>query len=338
MAKAFTSYRIEDRSFVAYVKREIHIETGRAHFSETKVGEIDIIVSELCSNLVKHAGGGEVLYRITEIDSGNSLFEFVSIDKGPGIQDLARMMKDGTSTAGTLGHGLGAINRLSTFAQIYSVVGWGTIVYACVNTLEPRFSRGTFPDLEIRGLCVNKPRETACGDGYRVKRTDNMIAFFLGDGLGHGEQAKAAVDTAALFFSESKSASPSDIIKEMHEGVRRTRGLVSAVAVLDRKDRVWRICGVGNITVRMYNGIMYRNYMPHNGTIGLNIPNSLKDSVFPAEKNQHLVMYSDGIRSRWDLNQFPAIFKYDNTILASAIYRDFSRGTDDSSVLVAKVC
>jgi hypothetical protein len=123
----------------------------------------------------------------------------------------------------------------------------------------------------------------------------------------------------------------------MHESVRKTRGLVAGVAVFDRIEMVWRICGIGNIAIRMYNGIQYKNYMSYNGTVGLNIPKTIKDSVFPIEKNQHLVMCSDGIRSRWDINGYPSIFKYDNTILASALYRDFARGNDDCSVLVAKV-
>jgi hypothetical protein len=49
-------------------------------------------------------------------------------------------------------------------------------------------------------------------------------------------------------------------------------------------------------------------------------------------------MCSDGIQTRWDLNRYPAILKYDSTVLAAAIYKDFTRGNDDASVLIAKVC
>jgi hypothetical protein len=87
----------------------------------------------------------------------------------------------------------------------------------------------------------------------------------------------------------------------------------------------------------MYSGIIYKNYLPYNGTIGLNLPNSMNASVFNIERNQHLIMCSDGIQTRWDLNKYPSIFKYDNTLLAAAVYKDFNRANDDSSILIAKV-
>lgn len=336
MGKAFMNYHIEERSFVSYIKREIHLEVARAPFTPKQVAEIDLIVSEVTSNLIKHAGSGEVLYRTTE--TGNdAVFEIVCIDKGPGMSDPARMMKDGVSTTGTLGQGLGAIERLSDFFQIYSQPGWGTIAYANVTTTEKKYAPKPGLDLELRALCVNKPRETVCGDGYRIVRTQHQVRTFFADGLGHGEHAKAAVDQAAECFAMIEGDDPADILKQVHEKVRRTRGLVAAVAIFDKKSLEWKICGVGNILVRLYSGLNFKTYMSFNGTVGLNIPNSLKASVFPVEKSQHLIMCSDGIRSRWSLNQYPAIFKFDNTILAAALYSDFTRGNDDASVLIAKV-
>ena len=64
MDNAFTSYRMEERSYVSYIKREIHQQVARTRFSETQAGEIDIIVSELSSNIIKHAGSGELLFRV----------------------------------------------------------------------------------------------------------------------------------------------------------------------------------------------------------------------------------------------------------------------------------
>jgi hypothetical protein len=77
--------------------------------------------------------------------------------------------------------------------------------------------------------------------------------------------------------------------------------------------------------------------MSYNGIIGLNIPNSMKETIVEAEKNQQLIMCSDGLRTRWDLTRYSAISKSDNMLLAGALYKDFSRRTDDSSILIAKV-
>jgi anti-sigma regulatory factor (Ser/Thr protein kinase) len=337
MDKSFSSYYIEERSYVSYIKREIHNQVARTKFSERQAGEIDIIVSEIASNLVKHAGGGELLYRINEVDGDSFVFEIISIDNGPGIADTARMLKDGVSTTSTLGHGLGAINRLSTLAQVYSIPGWGTIVYSIVKSDNKEIASTRFLDIEVKALCVNKPRETVCGDGYRVKRTNTEVMIFFGDGLGHGERAKEAIDSAGNFFLESDDQDPVAILKEMHDKVRKTRGLVATIAVCDLRENMWRICGVGNILTRVYTGIQYKNYMAYNGTVGLNLPNSMNPSVFPLEKNQQLIMCSDGIVTRWDIGRFPAIFKYDTTVLAASIYKDFTRKNDDSSILIAKV-
>jgi anti-sigma regulatory factor (Ser/Thr protein kinase) len=337
MDKTFISYHIAERSYVAYIKREIHNKVTQAKFTETKAAEIDIIVSEIASNLVKHVGSGELLYRIQNISATESTFEIISIDNGPGMSDTSRMMRDGVSTSSTLGHGLGAISRLSDAFQIFSMPAWGTVVYSMVKTKGEKKANSKPFDLEIRALCVNKPREIVCGDGFRIKRTASAITIFFGDGLGHGPNAKDAVDAAGDFFMECMDTEPVLLIRQLHEKVRKTRGLVATVASFNKNTNEWSLCGVGNILTRIYSGITYKNYLPYNGTVGLNLPNSMKPSVFPVEKNQHLIMCSDGIQTRWDLNRYPAIFKYDNIVLAATLYKDFSRGTDDSSTLIAKV-
>ncbi len=337
MDKGFISYHIEERSFIAYIKREIHATVVLARFSQRQVAEIDIIVSELSSNLVKHANGGELLYRCFNWGERDSTFEIFVIDSGPGISDPQRMMRDGVSTTGTLGHGLGSVSRLSTFSQVYSIPGWGTIVYSRISTNKDKFIENSTMNLDIRSLCVNKPKELVCGDGFVVKTNKTNTQIFFGDGLGHGANAEAAVKAAARSFMETKEEEPVEILRQMHDAVRRTRGLVATVASYNNKNNEWKLCGVGNILTRMYSGIQYKNYMSYNGTLGLNIPTSMKDSVIQAEKNQHLTMCSDGIRTRWDLNRYPSIYKYDSKILAACIYKDYSRRTDDASVLIAKV-
>jgi anti-sigma regulatory factor (Ser/Thr protein kinase) len=338
MDSSFVRYKIEDRSYVSFIKREIHLKAVAAKFNESDSGKIDIIVSELTSNLVKHAGEGELLYRVVVPENGNPLFEIICIDKGPGIEDTVKAMKDGVSTTKTLGQGLGALERLSTAFNILSLRKWGTVLYSRVGP-NPRTAdhRGAVLDLDVKSLHVPKPHEEVCGDGYEVVYKGSLVKILFGDGLGHGKFAKEAIDAARTVFATCEETDPVEIIRAMHENVRRTRGLVATVAVLDRKSSVWMICGVGNISTRLYSGIEYRNYMSYNGTVGLNIPKSMNATVIPADRHQHLVMSSDGIITRWDIGRYPSVFKYDSFVLAGALYKDFSRGSDDSSVLIAKV-
>jgi hypothetical protein len=275
---------------------------------------------------------------VYNVGENDSRFEILCIDKGPGMTDVPRMMKDGISTTNTLGQGLGAIERLSNVSQVYSIPGWGTIVYALATTEPAKYvARSAGLEIDIRALCISKPREVVSGDGHRIRRMGAQVRIFFGDGLGHGEHAKEAVDTAGAAFLACEEDDPTAIIRLIHEQVRRTRGLVATVAIGDLKKGEWSICGIGNILTRLFSGVTYRNYMSYNGTVGLNVPNSLKASIYKMEKNQHLVMCSDGIRTRWDLNRYPSIFKYDNTLMAAALYSDFTRGNDDASILIAKV-
>ncbi|MEJ7644826.1 MAG: ATP-binding protein [Chryseolinea sp.] len=337
MANHFTSYIVEERSYVSFIKREIHQKVVAAQFTHKQQGEIDIIISEITSNLIKHAARGEILYRVLPIEGSSPIFEVLCLDKGPGMADPAKMMKDGISTTKTLGNGLGAMERLSNLFQIFTLPKWGTIVYAKVGKPTERIPRKPGFSVEVKTLCVPKLGELVCGDGFSVKQTEDFINIFFGDGLGHGPPAKDAVDQAAKFFQECPETDPVIILRQMHEVAKKTRGLVASVAVLNRTSGQWSLCGLGNILTKLYTGIEYKNYLSYNGAVGLNIPNSMKASTIPAERNQHLIMCSDGLQSRWDLLKYPSVFKYDNTLLAAALYKDFSRGTDDSSSLIAKV-
>src|SRR5689334_12132584 len=101
----FNSYTIEERSYVSFIKREIH-NLVMSKFNEMRTGEIDIVVSELASNLVKYAGKGEFLYRLS-LENDKPLFELICIDNGPGIKNVSHSLKDGISSTSSLGQGMG---------------------------------------------------------------------------------------------------------------------------------------------------------------------------------------------------------------------------------------
>jgi anti-sigma regulatory factor (Ser/Thr protein kinase) len=329
----FQTYSIEDRSYVSFIKREIH-NLVRPHFNETRTGEIDIVVSEICSNIIKYASKGELLYRLgTEADE--SFFEIIGIDEGPGIKDLQHSIKDGVSSKNTLGQGLGSIVRMSNISAFYSLPDWGTIVYAKFYK-DP--SRMLPKETEhIRTIRVCKPGEKVCGDGVSVKRTKTKTLLFTGDGLGHGPNAEDAVNRAIEVFQKSKQADPPDIIREIHTGVKKTRGLVATVVLLDYEEKQWKLCGVGNISSRLQKGLEYRNYVGNNGIVGFNIPTRLENCIYGMEKMQCLILCSDGIRTKWDLLKYPSILKHDPAILAAAIYKDNARKTDDMTIVIVKI-
>jgi anti-sigma regulatory factor (Ser/Thr protein kinase) len=319
-----------ERSYLAILKKDLHAIAVSAGFSTAKTADIDIVVSELCSNLVKHAKEGEVLVRVSE-----ESMELIAIDSGPGM-DVSKMSEDGMSTTNTLGQGLGAIRRLSDFCDIYSIVGWGTIVICrFYKTEQPHYKKPVAVD--VRCLVVAKPGETACGDGVSVIYKGKLIKILIGDGLGHGPEAQAAVTAAERAFVTSEEESPVELLRAIHPAVKRTRGLVATVAIFDMANKAWNICGIGNIYTWLGNQQGSKGVMSYNGIVGVNIPGSLNTHVVIPEHGHVLVMCSDGIKPKWDLQKYPLILRHDLTVLAAALYKDFARRTDDMSILIARI-
>lgn len=83
--------------------------------------------SELARNIVLYAGKGEVSFTILNSGLKQGL-QIIFEDKGPGIPDIELAMKDGYTTSGGLGLGLGGAKRLVDSFDIKSKVGEGTKV------------------------------------------------------------------------------------------------------------------------------------------------------------------------------------------------------------------
>ncbi|MFH2110379.1 MAG: anti-sigma regulatory factor [Candidatus Bathyarchaeota archaeon] len=97
---------------------------GRLGFGKVDQTRITTAVSEIARNTLVHGGGGSMTIRVVE---GNGL-EVLFVDAGPGIQDIDLAMRDGYSTAGSLGLGLGGARRLIDEFSLESKVGAGTRV------------------------------------------------------------------------------------------------------------------------------------------------------------------------------------------------------------------
>ncbi|MCE7060292.1 ATP-binding SpoIIE family protein phosphatase [Dyadobacter sp. CY343] len=326
-------FNLTDRSYLNILKKDIVRIAEPAGLSAKRVAELELVVSEITTNLLKHANGGELVVRVIS-ESANKGIEILSIDNGPGMADPARMMEDGVSTTKTLGHGLGSIKRLSDQFQLYSLKGWGTILLSRIFS-QPVQNQpaavGIYPII----LC--KPGESLCGDAYAWKANPYFLKVMLADGLGHGPLANLAAQRACEAFRKSVHNNPSDILNDIHKHVKDTRGLVATVATFDLVNKAWNICGVGNISTRLCNALSAKTHMPFNGILGVNISGRLQSQKIENETGSYLVLCSDGISTRWETSKHASVFKYDLSILAAVIYKDYARHSDDMSVVVVKV-
>lgn len=73
----------------------------------------------------------------------------------------------------------------------------------------------------------------------------------------------------------------------------------------------------------------------YNGTAGGEI-SKIRELTYPWPEGAVLVMHSDGLTTHWKLSQHPGLIRKHTSLIAGILYRDYSRGTDDVTVLVAR--
>ena len=102
--------------------REWAIQVGFSLVDQTK---IVTAASELARNIVDYAGSGTVLLEALNDENRRGL-RLTFVDQGPGIPDIELAMKDGYTTGGGLGLGLGGAKRLVNNFEITSRPSEGT--------------------------------------------------------------------------------------------------------------------------------------------------------------------------------------------------------------------
>jgi anti-sigma regulatory factor (Ser/Thr protein kinase) len=299
-------------------------------FGEVDVGRVAIAVTEAATNLVKHGGGGEIHVSTLTADAARGM-ALIAIDRGPGIARLAEAARDGFSTAGSAGTGLGAIARQVSQLDMFSAPGLGTVLVACLWAGAP-LADGT--GLLFGAMCVPKPGQETCGDGWAVARDEGRTLVLVADGLGHGPEAAEASASAKAVLRTQKGCSPAEIIERMHAALRGTRGAAAAVAEVSRRGVV-RFAGIGNVSGTIVTGATTRSLVSHHGTLGHDV-RKVQEFEYPWAPGALLVLHSDGLRARWTLDAYPGLAARHPAVVAAVLYRDFGRGSDDATVVVAR--
>jgi len=325
-------FHIRETSAVAEARREV---TGMARtigFNETEIGRVALVVTEAATNLVKHTPQGQLLARAFDRDSV-AVIEVMALDQGPGIANVSESMRDGYSTSGSPGTGLGAIKRQADEFDIYSIPGKGSALVAQLWSRKP--PSGNRPaTLEIGVVCLPKPGEEACGDAWAVEWRDGHCVILVADGLGHGTDAAVAAMAAVNALRTRPQLAPAALIEFAHGALRSTRGAALAVADLDLSREV-RYAGIGNITGVLHAPGSVRHLVSHSGIVGHEV-RKIQEFVYPWSQDALLIMHSDGLATHWNLDQYPGLAGRHPSLIAGVLYRDFTRGHDDVTVIVAK--
>jgi anti-sigma regulatory factor (Ser/Thr protein kinase) len=343
---------VDDPSRVAEARRAAASLAGRLGFDEAATGRASIVATELATNLLKHAGGGEILLAARGGD-GAPAIQLIALDRGPGMADPAACLRDGYSTAGSAGHGLGAVLRQAAECRIWTHPGAGTAVLARIAARTPRPGGAVVPRPLPRwaGLAVPLPGEEACGDAIAAIADDDTIAIMLADGLGHGAAAALASTEAARIFAGSVGGStgPAALLEAIDAGLRHTRGAAVAVARLSGgATPALAAAGIGNIAGVAIEpaGGAARRIVSMPGIAGHPVAvrggRRFREYAYPLASPPLLVLHSDGLSGSWSLDRYPGLAVAHPALVAAVLYRDharrdaFGRRSDDVAVLVAR--
>lgn len=322
---------VTEASQVAEARRRAVAVAQSVGFDETAAGRVALVATELATNVVKYGVPGEILVGIYEDATGSGV-EILALDKGPGFSDLGSALRDGHSTGGSAGEGLGAVRRLSDTFDIASRPGSGTAVLARLSGVRLGASAmaATFG-----AVTVPLKGETANGDAYAVRERADGWTAIVADGLGHGPEAAKASEEALRLFRRHQDMSPSAILSAIHAGLSHTRGGAISTARYSRDTGLLTFAGIGNVMGAVVSGPVTKRTVSLAGTAG-HAARRIQDFEYPMRPDDVFVLCSDGIATGWSLDAFPGIAGAHPALVAGLIYRDFARVRDDATVLVVR--
>lgn len=319
-----TDLVVSSEAQVGRARRMAAAAAQEAGLPMERVHRIALAATELATNLVKHAGSG-----VFAVVPGPGQLDLVATDTGPGMQrGIEESLRDGCSTAGTMGTGLGAIRRAADFFDAFTLPGRGTTVLGRWRHGDP--VRG----LRIGAARLTAPGETEPGDMWIAVGDGTEFTVALSDGLGHGEAAAKASETALSALVTNLAAGPARILEAMHQPLARTRGATVAVARMTPTRATFRFAGIGNISARRYDHAAdsVHRLLSRPGIVGLPGTRAV-ESTESWSPNAWLVLHTDGVSDRWSAADWPGLLRHDPAVVAGWILAQGGRGRDDACVV-----
>jgi anti-sigma regulatory factor (Ser/Thr protein kinase) len=325
---------VSEQSQVAEVRRVVGELAAAQGMSSVEAGRCALVATEASTNLVKYGKHGFVTASAFS-EWGTTGVQIVAADKGPGFSNFLASARDGVSTGGSLGIGLGVIVRACDLFEVFTAPGQG-------SALLCRIAKGNSKPHRPKGaLAIGSRRspmrgQVECGDALSYTQAGGWQRLCVVDGLGHGPlAARAAVEAIAVVRAAPAASTPMEILARAHEALKATRGAVMAVAAIDSAAGRLSFAGVGNIAAAIYTADDTRHLLSVEGVVGYQ-SRTLKMEEHAWHEGCTLILSSDGVSTRWNPSRYPGLLSRHAMLIASVIHRDFARDSDDATLLVAK--
>ena len=119
---------IRNSTDVVLARQAVRRWAIEAKFTLVDQTKLVTAASELARNALDHGHGGQMTVETVIGSNARTGLKLEFEDNGPGIPDLQAALKDGFTTGGGMGLGLGGSKRLVNEFSIESAVGKGTKV------------------------------------------------------------------------------------------------------------------------------------------------------------------------------------------------------------------
>jgi hypothetical protein len=199
--------------------------------------------------------------------------------------------------------------------------------------------------LEARRLGVvqrAKSGNAVCGDAWLAHDAGERWLICVADGLGSGPAAREAAVGATDAVRANDALSLPDILSSCHEALRSTRGAAVGLLAVDPVERKVAFAGVGNVEARTRREWSF-SPLSLPGIVGAT--NFRLPRVYEAsfESGEWVVLHSDGLRSRFDLEielaraAASGLVQRGAQALAEDLAERFSRDGDDVTLVVLQL-
>ncbi len=342
---------------VAVVRRMAEDAARRLSFSDVRRDEAMLVASELAQNHLGHHTKGGLVRISGMVINGAPCLTIASLDEGPGIPDVDEALKDGFSTSGGLGMGLGTVKRLADRFFICSgrvgtspcpdlgpYASFSTVVTALLRDREeqaypsvdslPRFcipGRG----LDLAALIRPYSGQTYSGDGMFCQDDGRFCRICLVDATGHGRPAAEVscmvMDTLAGL---SLNLGLDEVLRALGASLAGSAGASIYIVLLDRDLCEVRTAGVGNVACIFYLDGDRRGAVCQPGVLGNGHLTYERCETYGFSSRVLCFMHSDGVKPPMDLSPGLALQPFPSDVWGQIFFRPDPSIEDDASLVV----
>jgi anti-sigma regulatory factor (Ser/Thr protein kinase) len=301
-------------------------------FGSDLSAELGQVARELASTLHSQAQGGTLSVKTIVADSQTGI-RLEASETGTATPDVEAAFTTGSPIGDSLSFELSTVTHTMDEVEIRTPDGAdaGTRLVAD-RWLTPEYET-TMPIPASIGAAsrATSPAQPN-GDAFIAKTWNDTTLVGVIDGLGHGPRAHDASTVARDYVERHAERPMASIFEGTDRACRGTRGVVMALAKFDWAEQTLTFGNVGNINVTV-SGPEWTGFVVRRGVVGSNNP-GVSVVTRDWDPTHTLVLHSDGISTRWKMNQIRKQRVEPAGAIANRLLEQYGKAGDDATALV----